>query len=57
MRKLDAMLATGCGQQLTVDHMGEDFDGDGKSSAWEKLCFWIIAGFISISALSQTPLV
>jgi hypothetical protein len=37
--------------------MGEDFDGDGKSSAWEKLCFWIIAGFISISALSQTPLV
>jgi len=25
-----------------------DFDGDGKISPWEKLCFWIIAGFISI---------
>ena len=37
--------------------MDADFDGDGKVSPWEKLCFWIIAGFISISALSQSPLV
>jgi len=28
--------------------MDADFDGDGKISPWEKLCFWIIAGFISI---------
>jgi len=40
-----------------VDDMDADFDGDGNSSPWEKLCFWIIAGFISISLVSQTPLV
>lgn len=33
--------------------MDADFDGDGKSSPWEKLCFWIIAGFISLSLASE----
>lgn len=48
MRKLDELLAPGCGQRSMVDDMDADFDGDGKASPWEKLCFWIIAGFISI---------
>jgi hypothetical protein len=32
-----------------IDKIEADFDGDGKSSPWEKLCFWIIASCVAIT--------
>lgn len=32
-----------------IDSIETDWDGDGRSSPWEKLCFWIIAGCVGIT--------
>jgi|TARA_R110000824_G_scaffold321260_1_gene508110 hypothetical protein len=32
---------------MVIDSMEPDFDGDGKSAPWEKLCFWIITVIIT----------
>ncbi len=30
-----------------IDKIEADFDGDNKTSIWERLCFWIIAGCVA----------
>ena len=29
-----------------IDKIEADWDGDGRSSPWEKLCYWIICGCV-----------